>query len=71
MRRHKTWLPFLWAETLWEVLKDGFGMCDHCITEAKGLYAAARKVCWDELPEMFGLPKWEKLEGMRQASLSA
>jgi hypothetical protein len=32
------------------------------MTEAKSLPAVAREKCWDQLPEMFGLPGWEELE---------
>jgi hypothetical protein len=44
-------------------------ICDQCSTEARSLHAAARTKCWERLPEMFGLPGWKELEGLRETGL--
>ncbi|KAJ7639623.1 hypothetical protein DFH06DRAFT_1335301 [Mycena polygramma] len=46
------------------------GLCGNCVEACRPLHDAARQKCWDALPECFGLPTWEILEGMREAALS-
>ncbi|KAJ7923494.1 hypothetical protein B0H13DRAFT_1707068 [Mycena leptocephala] len=62
------WPLDYWTETAWKAM-GRFGICDPCMTEAKALFTDARRKYWDELPAMFGLPEWEKLEEMRQVAL--
>jgi hypothetical protein len=63
------WPLDYWTETAWKAL-GRLGICDPCMTEAKALFTDARRKYWDELPAMFGLPGWEKLEEMRQMVIS-
>ncbi|KAJ7364925.1 hypothetical protein DFH08DRAFT_731493 [Mycena albidolilacea] len=58
----------LWSEGNWAPMAEG--VCAVCVSESKTLHTTARQECWDQLPEMFGLPGWEELEQMRQAALS-
>jgi hypothetical protein len=63
------WTLDAWSEGDWTEMAE-LGICDGCIEEAKALYAAARQVFWDQLPQMFGLPGWEELEEMRRVALA-
>jgi len=44
-----------WCED-WEDL-----MCDACVLDAKGSHSRGRRLAWDQLPIMFGLPEWDQL----------
>ncbi|KAJ6478040.1 hypothetical protein C8R47DRAFT_1323118 [Mycena vitilis] len=57
-----------WDEELWNAVTGS--ICDTCVESSRLLHSAARQKCWDGLPEMFGLPSWEILEGMRAAALA-
>ncbi|KAJ7639642.1 hypothetical protein DFH06DRAFT_1335329 [Mycena polygramma] len=46
------------------------GVCHKCVQEARTHHATSRQMFWGALPEMFGLPRWEELEQMRDAALS-
>lgn len=67
MRQSMAWpLDYWGAPDLWENL----ALCENCLKEAKALHATARQTLWEQLPEMYGLPDWNHLEGMRRAALS-
>ncbi|KAJ7464358.1 hypothetical protein FB451DRAFT_1094147 [Mycena latifolia] len=57
-------VPFNWYE-----LKDN-GLCETCLKSAKAMHESARQKFWDELPGMFGLPRWDELEEMRETALA-
>lgn len=65
-----SWPLEAWEAYRWSELESA-GLCEYCITEAKALHAAARQEFWDQLPQMFGLPKWEELEELKRVALSA
>ncbi|KAJ6478038.1 hypothetical protein C8R47DRAFT_1139202 [Mycena vitilis] len=56
------------SDTVWRAMTTG--MCEICVNTFQLLRADGRQKCWDALPEMFGLPTWEILEGMREVALS-
>ncbi|KAJ7879195.1 hypothetical protein B0H14DRAFT_2436281 [Mycena olivaceomarginata] len=62
-------LDMLTEETGWTKMKN-FGLCSNCLVEARSLHAAARQDLWDRLPQMFGLPGWEKLEELKREALA-
>ena len=35
--------------------------CESCLAHYKETYEVGRKVAWEKLPEVFGLPSWEEL----------
>ena len=39
--------------------------CKACVEESKDSYSRERQRLWDDLPELFGLPPWNKLVEMR------
>ncbi|KAJ7639612.1 hypothetical protein DFH06DRAFT_1001814 [Mycena polygramma] len=56
------------GESHWKTI--GERLCENCTEEAFSLHNAAKQNCWDGIPEMFGLPGWDILEGMRTAALA-
>ncbi|KAJ7648630.1 hypothetical protein DFH06DRAFT_1423224 [Mycena polygramma] len=56
------------VESHWRTINDR--LCQNCAEEALSLHNAAKQNCWDGIPEMFGLPGWDILEGMRTAALA-
>ncbi|KAJ6478047.1 hypothetical protein C8R47DRAFT_984428, partial [Mycena vitilis] len=58
-----------WSEAVWNTIAGR--ICGSCVGKLKPLQATARQQCWDNLPEMFGLPSWGILENMRAAALAA
>lgn len=45
-------------------------VCGSCYRESTTMYNIAREVLWQSLPEIFDLPRWEKLEEMKREALS-
>lgn len=41
-------------------------VCPSCLRNSQAMYNTAREALWDTLPAMFDLPRWEKLEKIRQ-----
>ncbi|KAJ7504861.1 hypothetical protein B0H11DRAFT_1979671 [Mycena galericulata] len=61
--------PFgFWDEEDWDFVK-GQGMCDACISAAKRHHREGLARFWQQLPIMFGLPKWEELHRMKRAAM--
>ncbi|KAJ7610468.1 hypothetical protein FB45DRAFT_875820 [Roridomyces roridus] len=55
--------PFFWTGLF---IKE---FCASCHSEMRTQYEESRRRVWAELPEMFGLPSWEKLRAARDADL--
>ncbi|KAF7337342.1 BTB domain-containing protein [Mycena sanguinolenta] len=56
----------LWDEETWDGMEEP---CDVCLTSMKSANAAGRQECWNNLPNLFGLPNWQTLLNMRKAAL--
>ncbi|KAJ7142089.1 hypothetical protein C8R43DRAFT_1016277 [Mycena crocata] len=59
---------FLWNWDEWGLLND---LCPTCLSVLKHTHEEARQKFWDDLPAIYGLPQWEKLEEMRSDAIGA
>ncbi|KAK7008283.1 BTB domain-containing protein [Favolaschia claudopus] len=57
--QHPTSAMYCLRDSAWPKL------CQHCLAEAKTIHESAKQHCWDELPTMFGFPRWGELQQMR------
>ncbi|KAJ7148521.1 hypothetical protein C8R43DRAFT_1009214 [Mycena crocata] len=57
-----------WNDVDWSILRVN-GLCALCVEEAKELYQQEKVKFWGQLPNMFGLPEWDKLVEMRETDL--
>ncbi|KAJ7459628.1 hypothetical protein B0H11DRAFT_170104 [Mycena galericulata] len=55
----------VWERKDWENLD----VCSRCLATMKRTHQAARDSLWTRLPEIFELPDWDCLEGMRAEAL--
>jgi hypothetical protein len=58
----------IWTDSDWGHLTN-FGICHVCRTALEGTHRTARDVCWDRLPEIYGLPSWPELEAIKAAAI--
>ncbi|KAF7314955.1 BTB domain-containing protein [Mycena indigotica] len=60
----------VWAHEDWCMFTDpSEPWCQECVTKFESQHVLAREAFWNQLPEMFGLPKWKELEAMRIAAI--
>ncbi|KAJ7494295.1 hypothetical protein B0H11DRAFT_1717361 [Mycena galericulata] len=52
----------IWEDEDWGRLEE---VCPVCLAVLRETHEDARQAFWDKLPEMYGLPSWEKLEKMK------
>ncbi|KAJ7796008.1 hypothetical protein B0H14DRAFT_2620341 [Mycena olivaceomarginata] len=51
------------------VLEDPPNVCSDCFSKMKKVHEDAQEELWDDLPRIFGLDDWEKLEAMKAEAL--
>jgi hypothetical protein len=49
--------------------EDPAGVCLGCVSDMKMLHDEAREELWEDLPRIFGLGDWQKLEPMKAEAL--
>ncbi|KAJ7849686.1 hypothetical protein B0H14DRAFT_2582395 [Mycena olivaceomarginata] len=49
--------------------EDPAGVCLGCVSDVKMLHDEAREELWEDLPRIFGLGDWQKLEPMKAEAL--
>ncbi|KAJ7821698.1 hypothetical protein B0H14DRAFT_3733280 [Mycena olivaceomarginata] len=49
--------------------EDPASMCLGCVSDVKMLHDEAREELWEDLPRIFGLGDWQKLEAMKAEAL--
>ncbi|KZP29334.1 hypothetical protein FIBSPDRAFT_927094 [Athelia psychrophila] len=45
-------------------------VCDSCVVRGRNLHHNGRRLYWDKLPSIFGLPEWEELKKERISSMT-
>jgi hypothetical protein len=55
----------LWRRTHWSDLN----VCEDCLVDMKETHKDARQKLWSNLPKIFGLGDWKKLEAMKAEAL--
>ncbi|KAJ7184646.1 hypothetical protein C8R46DRAFT_1064708 [Mycena filopes] len=57
----------IWTYHDWDAIK----LCLVCRITLTARHNAARQQFWDNLPGMYGLPEWEKLEELKEAAIGS
>ena len=58
----------IWEESDWEMISEE--ICAECLTSSKEMHKQARRDLWERLPDLYDLPPWSELLGLKETAMS-